>query len=127
MGNMIPDNLREIMIHNAMEIDSALNVAHEPVVKLYSKYGKPIWLLSELDPKNGIAFGICDLGQGKPEYGYVSIPHLESIKHAKLRVPMIEIDQNFQGKYPLAVYMKAALTNMRITDNESDLLAAMEI
>lgn len=122
---MIPDNLREIMIHNAMEVDSAISKDHEPVVKLYSKYGKPIWLLSELDPKNDIAFGICDLGQGKPEYGYVSIPHLESIKHATLKVPMIEIDPDFQGRYSMAVYMKAAINNKRITDNEVDLLAVI--
>ncbi|MCF2502354.1 DUF2958 domain-containing protein [Dyadobacter sp. CY107] len=116
---MIPQNLREIMVHNAQEVQSDLAKDHAPVVKLYSKYGKAIWLLSELDATNNIAFGLCDLGQGKPELSYVSITDLESIKHARLRVPMVEIDPAFDGKYPMSVYLEAAKTNKRVTEDEA--------
>jgi hypothetical protein len=119
MSKMIPENLTEIMVHNAMEVQTELGRDHEPVVKLHSKYGKAIWLLSELDSANNIAFGICDLGQGKPELSYVSIEHLESIKHAKLKVPMVEIDPKFEGKYAMSVYFEAAKANNRITEDES--------
>ena len=118
MSKMIPENLREIMIHNAMEVQNELGKDHEPVVKLHSKYGKAIWLLSELDSTNNIAFGVCDLGQGKPELSYVSINDLESIKHARLKVPMVEIDPDFDGKYAMSVYFEAAKLNNRITEDD---------
>ena len=116
---MIPQNLREIMIHNFQEVQNDLAKDHAPVVKLHSKYGKAVWLLSELDAANNIAFGLCDLGQGKPELSYVSITDLESIKHARLKVPMVEIDPVFDGKYPLSVYLEAAKINKRVTEDEA--------
>ena len=116
---MIPENLTEIMIHNYQEVQTGLAKDHEPVVKLHSKYGKAIGLLSELDPANNIAFGLCDLGQGNPELSYVSIEHLESIKHARLKVRMVEIDPAFDGKFPMSVYKEAALKGKRITEDEA--------
>lgn len=107
------------MIHNAQEVQNDLAKDHAPVVKLHSKYGRAIWLLSELDATNNIAFGLCDLGQGKPELSYVSITDLESIKHARLRVPMVEIDPAFDGKYPMRVYLEAAKANKRVTEDEA--------
>lgn len=112
------------MVHNAQEVQNGLGRDHEPVVKLYSRYGKAIWLLSELDPANGIAFGICDLGQGNPELSYVSIPDLESIKHAKLKVPMVEMDRDFVGNFPMSVYLEAARISGRITEDSNHLVAA---
>ncbi|KAA6432761.1 DUF2958 domain-containing protein [Dyadobacter flavalbus] len=119
MLKIVPQNLVEIMIHNALEVQNELGKDHAPVVKLHSKYGKAIWLLSELDPANSIAFGLCDLGQGKPELSYVSLADLESIKHARLKVPMVEADLSFDGKYPMSVYLEAAKSNKRITEDEA--------
>ncbi|MCF2487832.1 DUF2958 domain-containing protein [Dyadobacter sp. CY347] len=121
---MIPQNLREIMIHNAQEVQNDLAKDHPPVVKLHSKYGKAIWLLSELDATNNIAFGLCDLGQGKPELSYVSITHLESIKHAKLKIPMVEADPNFDAHFPMSIYFEAAKSNKRVTEDEALLAEA---
>lgn len=103
------------MIHNAQEVQNELEKDHQPVVRLHSKYGKVQWLLSELDEKNEIAYGLCDLGQGKPEIGYVSLLQLESIKHARLKVPMVEMDPDFEGLYPMSVYLKAAINHKAIT------------
>ncbi|WP_229214938.1 DUF2958 domain-containing protein [Dyadobacter bucti] len=127
MSKMIPENLLEIMVHNALEVQNDLGKDHEPVVKLHSKYGKAIWLLSELDTANNIAFGLCDLGQGKPELSYVSISDLESIRHARLKVPMVETDSGFEGKYPMSVYFEAAKQNKRITEDDALLRAAEKI
>lgn len=126
MSKMIPENLIEIMIHNYMEVQHELPKDHEPVVKLHSRYGKAIWLLSELDSANNIAFGLCDLGQGTPELSYVSIEHLESIKHARLRVPMVEIDPAFEGRYPMSVYAEAASVGKRITEDDAMLREAQK-
>ncbi len=114
------------MIHNAMEVQNDLGKDHEPVVKLHSKYGKAIWLLSELDSTNNIAYGVCDLGQGNVELSYVSLNHLESIKHARLKVPMVEIDPSFEGKYPMSVYYEAAKANKRVTEDDALLKAAAD-
>lgn len=116
---MIPQNLIEIMIHNAQEVQNQLAKDHAPVVKLYSQYGKAIWLLSELDAVNNIAFGLCDLGQGNPELSYVSLSDLASLKHARLKVPMVETDPAFDGKYPMSVYLKAAKAAGRVVEEEA--------
>ncbi len=48
-----------------------------PVVKLFTPWANGTWLLSELSPSDpDIAFGLCDLGQGTPDLGYVSLSEL---------------------------------------------------
>lgn len=124
MSKMIPEEISTKMIQNALEVQEGLAKDHAPEVKLFTRYGKGIWLLSELDPANNIAFGICDLGQGKPELSYVSITDLESIKHARLKIRMIEPDKLFIARYPMSVYLEAARANKRITEDEQLLAAA---
>ena len=58
-----------------MEAEGA-DLGHYPVVKLFNPVGGGTWLLSEMD-EQGIAFGLCDLGMGEPELGYVAIQELE--------------------------------------------------
>lgn len=53
----------------------------QPVVKLFTPWAGATWLLSELDPEDqDIAFGLCDLGQGTPELGYVSLAELRNLR-----------------------------------------------
>ena len=53
-----------------------------------------------------ILFGLCDLGFGCPELGYVSLRELESVKG---RFGLgIERDLHFKARYPLSVYAEAA-------------------
>ncbi len=54
------------------------DVAH-PVVKFFDPFGASTWLLTELDPETGIAYGLCDLGQGFPEFGNVSLDEMCAI------------------------------------------------
>jgi len=50
-----------------------------PVVcKIFNPYNAGTWLLSEMD-EDGHCFGLCDLGVGFPELGYVSRYELESV------------------------------------------------
>ena len=56
-------------------------------VKLFNAMGAGTWELIAFNPDNKIAFGLCDLGMGFPELGYVSVTELfES-------VPMLEMDK----------------------------------
>jgi hypothetical protein len=94
-----------------------------PVVKLFTPDGGCTWLLSELDPEEpDIAFGLCDLGMGFPELGYVSLAELKSVR-GKLNLP-IERDRHFTAAHPLSVYADAARADRGITEDPGKLDAA---
>jgi hypothetical protein len=53
----------------------------EPVVKLFTPDGHATWLLTELNPDfDHLAFGLCDLGLGEPELGYVRLQDIEGLR-----------------------------------------------
>ena len=45
-------------------------------VKLFNAMGAGTWELIAVNPETKIAFGLCDLGLGFPELGYVSVAEL---------------------------------------------------
>ena len=62
-------------------------IDHKPVVKLFTPDAGCTWLLTEIDPDDlDRAFGLCDLGFGCPELGYVSLSELASVR-GKLGLP----------------------------------------
>lgn len=87
---------------------------HKPVVKLFTPDANATWLLSECDPDDpDRLFGLCDLGLGFPELGYVS---LEEIAGARGRLGLtVERDQHFVADKPLSVYAEEARAQGRIT------------
>lgn len=73
-----------------------------PVVKLFDPFGGATWLLSELDPNDeSFAFGLCDLGVGEPELGYVSIKEIEELGR-------IERDCHFKASMTVSEYAERA-------------------
>lgn len=85
-----------------------------PVVRLFIPETRCIWLFTEIDPvEPDIAFGLCDLGAGRPELGSVSIRDLLGVR-ARMGL-RVERDQTFTGKYPLYVYAEAARRTQAIT------------
>jgi hypothetical protein len=78
----------------------------KPVVKLFTPDAQCTWLLSELDPDGGLAFGLCDLGMGCPELGYVALAELHAVR-GKLGLP-IERDLHFEADQPLSAYFDQA-------------------
>ena len=48
------------------------------VVKLFNPTGQGTWYLSELNPNDNVAFGLCKITD--EEYGYVSLDELSSFK-----------------------------------------------
>ncbi len=78
-----------------------------PVVKLFTPDAGATWLLTELDPgDDDIAFGLCDLGLGCPELGYVSLLELAAVR-GRLGLP-VECDRHFKANKPLSVYTNEA-------------------
>lgn len=48
---------------------------HRPLVRL-AHPGGAAWLISEVAPEEGRAFGLCDLAMGFPELGFVDLRDL---------------------------------------------------
>jgi len=85
------------------------NQDHKPVVKFFGG-ASCTWLISELDPETGIAFGLCDLGMGSPELGYVSLYEIMAIRFPPFGLPA-ERDLYFEGEHPMSVYANKAKEN----------------
>lgn len=87
------------------------DTTRRPVVKLFG--GACAWLISE-KLEDGSLFGLCDLGMGFPELGYVSQAELEAIRFAPCRLP-IERDMHFTATMSLVKYAADARETGRIT------------
>jgi hypothetical protein len=83
--------------------DQALDF--KPVVKLFTPDAQCTWLITELDT-DGLLFGLCDLGLGCPELGYVSLTELSSVR-GKLGLP-VERDLHFDADKALSAYADEA-------------------
>jgi len=82
-------------------------IDHKPVVKLYTPDASCCWLLTELDPRYpDEAFGLCDLGMGCPELGYVSLSELDTVR-GPLNL-LIECDVYFVADKTLSAYAAEA-------------------
>ena len=90
--------------------DDALDF--KPVVKLFTPDAQCTWLLTELDPDGGLAFGLCDLGLGCPELGYVSLAELSTVR-GKLGLP-VERDRHFDAAKTISAYADEARTRGHI-------------
>ena len=51
----------------------------QPIVKFFCPWGAATWLISEWDGQDTM-FGLCDMGHGCVELGYVSLSELRSIR-----------------------------------------------
>lgn len=80
MKFLTKENLKALHKNHAATLAAdGADLNHKPVVKLFAPWGAATWLISELD-QDGIAFGLCDLGMGEPELGYVDLAELTSVR-----------------------------------------------
>ena len=89
---------------------------HRPVVKVFNPYGAATWLISESDPDEpDRLYGLCDLGMGEPELGYVLRSEIEElrIKIGRSQLPL-ERDRFFETEKPLSVLADEAREKGRI-------------
>lgn len=92
---------------NAEAKDPEAVIDFLPVVKLFTPDAGFTWLLTEIDPDDpDRAFGLCDLGMGYPELGYVSLSELSSLRGA-LGLP-VERDLHFTPARSLSAYAAEA-------------------
>ena len=103
-------------LHKELRLNSIRQTEDEdfdpkPVVKLFHPVGGATWLLTELNANDDLAFGLCDLGMGFPELGYVSLTELTGIRVLGLGV---ERDLYFTATKPISEYASEARTEQRI-------------
>jgi hypothetical protein len=98
---LITKNIKKLLEKNM----SLPEMERKPYLKLFNAYGQGTWLLSEID-ENNTFFGLCDLGFGTPELGYVTLEELEAQKVGPLN--MIERDMYFLPEYTLSEYAERA-------------------
>ena len=112
--DLMPDDIRRRLLANgATEVETD----HVPVVKFFDPTGAATRLITEMMPDEpDILFGLCDLGMGCPELGYVSLAELQSVK-GRLGLG-IERDLYFTARFPLSVYARAAQIAGGITESE---------
>lgn len=97
---------RKQLLANAANPDKE-NV--KPVIKIFNPYGKATWLISEMDPEdNDRLFGLCDLGLGMPELGYVSHSELDNARPLRVEGIYLERDRWFTADKSLVAYADAA-------------------
>lgn len=95
------------MVKNGLQTKKDHIGNHWPVVKLFTPDAGATWLLSELDPEDlDIAFGLCDLGLGFPELGYVCLSEIASVR-GRLGLP-VERDLHFKAEKSILEYFDEA-------------------
>jgi hypothetical protein len=111
--NLITETLRAQLLANGRQSLDNDDFDPPPVVKLFTPGAGATWLLTEIDPHDhDHAFGLCDLGQGFPELGYVSLAELRSV-HGRLGLP-VERDMHFIATKAISVYAREARLAERI-------------
>ncbi|MGT2477856.1 DUF2958 domain-containing protein [Methylobacterium oryzae CBMB20] len=120
MPPLIDEATRELLLANGHEPERD----HHPVLKLFNPRGPATWLIcAMLQSDRDTLYGLCDLGLGEPELGYVSLDEIREVS-AGLAIGL-ERDFSFQGGYPISAYAKAARLAGRIVEDAAALQAAM--
>jgi len=86
---------------------------HRPVAKFFTPDANVTWLISEVGPDDpDRLFGLCDLGLGEPELGWVSLTELSALK-GPLGLS-VERHIHFSADKPLSAYAREARAHRRI-------------
>lgn len=83
------------------------------MVKLFNPRGAATWLLTEIElDDHTVAWGLCDLGMGFPEFRTVSLAELQA--HRGRLGLGIERDRHFEADKPISAYFEEAYRLGRI-------------
>ena len=109
MELLTADLKRQLLQNNLFRDDD-----HIPVVKYFLPGTGCTWLITELERDEDTLYGLCDLGMGEPELGYVSLTELQSVR-SRMGLS-VERDLHWSGKARLSAYARAARASGRIVD-----------
>ncbi|MDY8108857.1 DUF2958 domain-containing protein [Fulvimarina sp. 2208YS6-2-32] len=110
---LLTAEIRRQLLANGRHRHSRPDFDPAPVVKLFTSDARATWLITELDPNEpDRAFGLCDLGLGSPELGYVSLADISGVRGC-LGLP-VERDRWFRSCEAISVHAERARQNGRI-------------
>lgn len=113
MMKLITDEQQQQLLANGRQQALQADFDPPPVVKLFTPDAAATWLLTEIDPEDpDRAFGVCDLGLGFPELGWVSLSEIQSVR-GRLGLP-VERDLGFKAVKALSAYARDARQAGRI-------------
>lgn len=113
--DLITAEQRETMLANGRRTARGETIDPPPVVKLFTPDAGTTWLLTELDPTDpDEAIGLCDLGVGCPELGYVRLSELCTVR-GRLGL-QVERDRWFIPAASLSAYADAARQAERVIE-----------
>lgn len=113
MTQLITDEQREQLLANGRQSIENPDFDPYPVVKLFTPDAGATWLLTEADPEEGTrCFGLCDLGLGLPELGWVDLTEIQALR-GPLGLP-VERDLYFKADRPISLYAREARLAGRI-------------
>ncbi|WP_304308604.1 DUF2958 domain-containing protein [Pseudacidovorax intermedius] len=113
MTTLVTDEQRAQLLENGRQARDQRHPDPQPVVKLFTPDAGATWLLTEIDPENpDLAFGLCDLGHGCLELGWVSLAELAAVR-GPLGLP-IERDLGFRPDRSFEAYAREARRAGRI-------------
>lgn len=81
----------------------------KPWLKLFTPFGSATWLITEYidgEGDNILLFGLCDLGMGSPELGYVSLNEIEELNQGP--IPKVERDKYWSPEHNINQYYTEA-------------------
>ena len=85
-----------------------------PVVQWFTPDAGATWLISDVDPGDeDLFFGLCDLGLGSPELGYVRLSEVRRVR-GRLGLP-VERDLYFRPSMTLEKYAVEARRTGRVS------------
>jgi len=101
------------MLTNGARAGKGEDIDPYPVLKLFTPDANATWLITEANPLDSdIMFGLCDLGLGMPELGFVSLSEIKQVRGA-LGLP-VERDLYFTARHPLSWYTRLAFSSGHI-------------
>ena len=104
-------------------MDDGATADCQPVVKFFAPWNACTWIITELEmdqadngelEPTGRLFGLCDLGMGYPELGYVTLTELTAVQ-GPLGLK-IERDRHWHANASLSAYADAAREAGHIVD-----------
>ena len=112
---LLTADIEKKLVKQQLETDDNSRMKHKPYLKLFNPCGAATWLLSEYNPEDEMFYGLCDLGMGSPELGYVSLYELMSVK-----LPFglsIERDMSWKPDFTLSEYCQKSKDASQIVYN----------
>ncbi|CAN5500789.1 DUF2958 domain-containing protein [soil metagenome] len=100
---LIPNAIMAQLIANGAAEDKSDPI---PPLKLFNPVGPGRWLITQIGADADALYGLCDLDQGFPELGSVSLDEIEAVA-----LPYgfrIERDVHFVGRVPLSMWTRMA-------------------